>query len=274
MGTAHHIIISILIMNILSCTSETTTVISYNIRYDNQWDKENSWDTRKESIVGIFEKYSPSFIGTQEGLAHQIHYMDSALTEYDYIGVGREDGEKKGEFCAIYYISDTYNVIESSTFWLSDNPENVSIGWDAALERICTYGLFEHKQSKNRIWVFNTHFDHMGEIARRKSSELILQKINDLNSFSGPIILMGDFNSLPNSKPVYTILKEFKDETLYNHDTKEWLKYDNGVWIKDSISNITWRSQKFLLEVFPEVARLEEGQEFRLKQLARDDSEQ
>ena len=211
MRTAYHIIISILIMNILSCTSETTTVISYNIRYDNKWDEENSWDTRKESIVGIFEKYSPSFIGTQEGLAHQIHYMDSALTEYDYIGVGREDGEKKGEFCAIYYISDTYNVIESSTFWLSDNPENVSIGWDAALERICTYGLFEHKQSKNRIWVFNTHFDHMGEIARRKSSELILQKINDLNSFSGPIILMGDFNSLPNSKPVYTILKEFKD---------------------------------------------------------------
>ena len=211
MRIAHHIIISILIMNILSCTSETTTVISYNIRYDNQWDKENSWDTRKESIVGIFEKYSPSFIGTQEGLAHQIHYMDSALTEYDYIGVGREDGEKKGEFCAIYYISDTYNVIESSTFWLSDNPENVSIGWDAALERICTYGLFEHKQSKNRIWVFNTHFDHMGEIARKKSSELILARINDLNNFSGPIILMGDFNSLPNSGPVHTILKEFKD---------------------------------------------------------------
>ena len=211
MTTAHHIIISILIMNILSCTSKMTTVMSYNIRYDNKWDKENSWDTRKESIVRIFEKYSPSFIGTQEGLAHQIDYMDSALTEYDYIGVGREDGEKKGEFCAIFYESDTYKIIESSTFWLSDNPENVSIGWDAALERICTYGLFEHKQSKNQIWVFNTHFDHMGEIARRKSSELILARINDLNNFSEPIILMGDFNSLPNSRPVHTILKEFKD---------------------------------------------------------------
>ena len=211
MRTPHHIIISILIMYIFSCTSKTTTVMSYNIRYDNKWDKENSWDTRKESIVRIFEKYSPSFIGTQEGLAHQIDYMDSALTGYDYIGVGREDGEKKGEFCAIYYISDTYNVIESSTFWLSDNPENVSIGWDAALERICTYGLFEHKQSKNRIWVFNTHFDHMGEIARKKSSELILARINDLNNFSEPIILMGDFNSLPNSRPVHTILKELKD---------------------------------------------------------------
>ena len=211
MTTAYHIIISILIMNILSCTSETTTVISYNIRYDNKWDKENNWDTRKESIVRIFEQYSPLFIGTQEGLAHQIHYMDSALTKYDYIGVGREDGIEKGEFCAIYYISDTYNVIESSTFWLSDTPENVSIGWDAALERICTYGLFEHKQSKKRIWVFNTHFDHMGAIARRKSSELILESIKDLNNFSGPIILMGDFNSLPNSRPVNTILKELND---------------------------------------------------------------
>ena len=211
MRTPHHIIISILIMYIFSCTSKTTTVMSYNIRYDNKWDKENSWDTRKESIVRIFEKYSPSFIGTQEGLAHQIDYMDSALTGYDYIGVGREDGEKKGEFCAIFYESDTYKIIESSTFWLSDNPENVSIGWDAALERICTYGLFEHKQSKNQIWVFNTHFDHMGEIARRKSSELILARINDLNNFSEPIILMGDFNSLPNSRPVHTILKEFKD---------------------------------------------------------------
>jgi len=211
MRTAHHIIISILIMNILSCTSETTTVMSYNIRYDNKWDEKNSWSTRKESIVRIFEKYSPSFIGTQEGLAHQIHYIDSVLGKYDYIGVGREDGIKKGEFCAIYYESDTYKVIESSIFWLSDTPEKVSIGWDAALERICTYGLFEHTMNKKRIWVFNTHFDHMGEIARIKSSELILERINDLNNFSGPIILMGDFNSLPNSKPTHTILKQLED---------------------------------------------------------------
>ena len=211
MKTVYHIIVSILIMNILSCTSDTTTVISYNIRYDNKWDEKNSWTTRKKSIIRIFEKYSPSFIGTQEGLLHQIQYIDSSLTKYDYIGVGREDGMKKGEFCAIYYESDTYKVIESSTFWLSDTPENVSIGWDAALERICTYGLFEHKTNKKQIWVFNTHFDHMGEIARRKSSELILERIDDLNNFSGSIILMGDFNSVPNSMPINTIQKKLKD---------------------------------------------------------------
>ena len=211
MKTVYHIIVSILIMNILSCTSDTTTVISYNIRYDNKWDEKNSWTTRKKSIIRIFEKYSPSFIGTQEGLLHQIQYIDSSLTKYDYIGVGREDGMKKGEFCAIYYKSDTYKVIKSSTFWLSDTPENVSIGWDAALERICTYGLFEHKTNKKQIWVFNTHFDHMGEIARGKSSQLILEKIDDLNSFSGSIILMGDFNSVPNSMPINTIQKKLKD---------------------------------------------------------------
>ena len=69
------------------------------------------------------------------------------------------------------------------------------------------------------------------------------------------------------------LLKRFKDETLYNHDTMEWLKYDNGVWVKDSISNISWRSQEFLLNVFSKSAHLAVGQEFRLKQLALDDSQ-
>ena len=46
------------------------------------------------------------------------------------------------------------------------------------------------------------------------------------------------------------LLDQFNNVTLYNHDSKEWLKYDNGVWIKDSIKNITWRSQEFLLNVF------------------------
>ena len=69
------------------------------------------------------------------------------------------------------------------------------------------------------------------------------------------------------------LLKRFKDETLYNHVTREWLKYDNGVWVKDSISNISWRSQEFLLNVFSKSTHLAVCQEFRLKQLALDDSQ-
>ena len=69
------------------------------------------------------------------------------------------------------------------------------------------------------------------------------------------------------------LLDQFNDVTLYNHDSKEWLKYDNGVWIKDSIKNITWRSQEFLLEVFSKSAQLSFGIEYRFRQNAFHDSE-
>ena len=61
------------------------------------------------------------------------------------------------------------------------------------------------------------------------------------------------------------LLDQFKDVTLYNHDSKEWLKYNNGVWIKDSIKNITWRSQKFLLEFFSKSAQLIQKRSLGLK---------
>ena len=156
-------------------------------------------------------KYSPSIIGIQEGLLNQIQYIDSSLINYDYVGVGRDDGKEKGEFCAIYFDTTRYVLLKNSTFWLSETPETISVGWDAALERICTYGLFKDRITKKEFWVFNTHFDHMGIIAREKSSGLILKRIKKINRQSLPVILMGDFNAIPNSPPVEEILTELSD---------------------------------------------------------------
>ena len=216
MRKLYHFIITLIIINIVSCTSEKITLISYNIRYDNLHDEKNSWLKRKDEVVGIFKEYSPSFIGAQEGLKHQVEYINDLLRKYDYIGVGRDDGKSNGEFCAIYYDSSEYNLLKQSTFWLSSNPLEVSVGWDAALERICTYGYFEHKNSDKRIWVFNTHFDHIGRISREESSKLILDQINKLNGFSDPTVVMGDFNDLPNSLTIKTIIKKLDDAMKIN----------------------------------------------------------
>ena len=200
----------------MSCTAEKITLMSYNIRYDNLHDEKNSWLKRKDEVVGIFKEYSPSFIGTQEGLKHQIEYINDLLMKYDYIGVGRDDGKSKGEFCAIYYDSSQYELIKQATFWLSSNPLEISVGWDAALERICTYGYFEQKFSKQRIWIFNTHFDHIGRISREESSKLILDQISKLNGFSEPTVVMGDFNALPNSLTIKTLNKKLDDAMKIN----------------------------------------------------------
>lgn len=180
-------------------------IMSYNIRYDNKWDKVNSWAIRRGKVVELLIKYDPGILGIQEGLLNQVQYIDSSLTNHDYFGAGRDDGKKKGEFCSIFYDRNRYVLNEHSTFWLSGTPNDVSVGWDAALERICTYGLFKDKETGDSFFVFNTHFDHMGLIARERSSELILDKINEVNHQELPIILMGDFNSIPNSPPIKKI---------------------------------------------------------------------
>ena len=201
-----------IVVTVSSCIySQSHSIMSYNIRYDNTWDVENSWTIRKNKVIQILIQYAPSIIGIQEGLLNQVQYLDSCLTNYDYVGVGRDDGQEKGEFCAIYFDTTQYSVLNHSTFWLSETPDIISVGWDAALERICTYGLFRDRKTAEEFWVFNTHFDHMGARAREQSSGLILKMIKKINRRSLPLILMGDFNSIPNSSPVKEIKTELSD---------------------------------------------------------------
>lgn len=205
--------IILLFLLLLSYTifGQGVKLMSYNIRYDNKWDKENNWEFRKEKIVQLIKHYNPSIVGIQEGLINQVDYLDSSLVNYNFIGVGREDGIDKGEFSAIYYDTLQFRVIENSTFWFSETPDTISKGWDAALERICTYGIFEKYDSKRRFLVLNVHFDHVGIKAREKSSELLLKYINRINLNDYPVVLMGDFNSTPKEVPIVIIKSKLKD---------------------------------------------------------------
>ncbi len=192
-------------------TGQTTKIMSYNIKYDNVNDTVNNWNDRKAAMVTLLQKHAPEFIGMQEVLVNQLEYLNQSLPNYAYIGVGRDDGKKKGEFSPILYNTKNYELLASNTFWLSKTPNKISVGWDAALERICTYGLFKNKANNKKIWVFNTHFDHIGTKARKKSTQLILKKIKELNTEKLPVVLMGDFNLMPNEKPILVTKKAMDD---------------------------------------------------------------
>jgi endonuclease/exonuclease/phosphatase family metal-dependent hydrolase len=176
-------------------------VMSYNIRLDVKSDGENWWENRKDKVAGLMNYYEADFIGAQEVLHHQLNYLKEQLNGYDYIGAGRDDGKQAGEYSCIFYKTDKYTLIKQSTFWLSPTPDTPSKGWDAALNRVCSYGLFKHKKTKKLLWVFNTHFDHMGKTARLESAKLINQKIKELNKDNHPVIVTGDFNSKPEEEP-------------------------------------------------------------------------
>lgn len=209
-------ILSILILCSIAITAQSHNFMTYNIRYANDHDGDNKWDLRREKVASQIKFYEPEVIGLQEALESQVQYLDKQLSDYKFVGVGRDDGKTKGEYAPIYYKEEQLKLVEWSFFWLSDTPEKVSVGWDAALPRICTYALFEDNGTKEKFWVFNTHFDHQGETARLESSKLIYKKISEINSDNSPVILMGDFNLEPESSSIKFLSKKFNDTFSYS----------------------------------------------------------
>ena len=205
-----HLLLIFFFFNLFSGFTQVK-VISYNIRYDNPMDGENRWELRKNALVKMLRDQHPDFLAIQEGLYHQVLFLDSMLPNHAYIGVGREDGKTKGEFSAIFYDSTKLKLLQQRTWWLSPTPDSVSVGWDAAMERIVSYGCFIHKSTKDTLYIFNTHYDHIGKKARENSSKLILSLINDLQLKDKQVILMGDFNSTQKSKPIKILTNYFHD---------------------------------------------------------------
>jgi endonuclease/exonuclease/phosphatase family metal-dependent hydrolase len=189
-----------------SSYGQSMKLITYNIRLDLASDGENDWSHRKDFFNSQIQFYEPDIFGVQEATPPQVLDIAKGLPHYDYIGIGR-DGDGKGESASIYYNKKRLHLLLSATFWLSETPDIISKGWDAACNRVCTYGLFEDQKSKKTFWVFNTHLDHMGENARTNGIALILSKINQLNTAKLPVFFMGDFNSEPNSERIVNLKK-------------------------------------------------------------------
>lgn len=196
----------LLLFSITVVAQTHVRMMSFNIRLDVASDGENRWDLRKDKVAALIAFYAPDFLGGQEVQHHQLQYLLQQLPAYSHIGVGRDDGKTDGEYSCIFYKKDKYRLIQQSTFWLSPWPDSVSFGWNAACRRVCTYGLFRNKKTKQYVWVFNTHFDHISADARLQSAKLIIEKIKALNSKNYPVILSGDFNSKPLEAPAQYML--------------------------------------------------------------------
>lgn len=186
-------------------------VITYNVRYNTASDNENSWPMRREAVMDLLKFYKADIFSVQEALYDQITDLKEGMAEFEFVGVGRDDGNINGEFSAIFYRPSRYLLIENGTFWLSETPDHPSKSWDAALNRICTWAKFRDKETQKSFCIFNTHFDHKGVKARRESAILILKKIDELTGRKDPVILTGDFNLTPDEKPMMLIRQKLSD---------------------------------------------------------------
>ena len=172
-------------------------LMSFNIRMSgmSELDGDNAWKNRKGAVVKMLESENPDVFGVQEMLPDQQEFLRNSLPAYDMVGVGREDGASEGECMGIFFKKSMFTLMRSGTFWLSETPDEPSLGWDAACKRTVTYVRLKHKASGKTFYYFNTHLDHVGFNARQESVRLICEKIRQLvPDTAGAFILGGDMN--------------------------------------------------------------------------------
>lgn len=205
---------SIILCTSVSSFSQDLSVMTYNIRLDFEGDGENQWSNRKENVIKQIKFHDPDVFGVQEALPNQMDDLTNGLPDYAVVGVGREDGKRKGEFSALFFKKDLFELQDSGTFWLSETPSIPSTGWDAALPRICTWGLFRIRNSNQNLLIMNTHFDHVGELARQKSVALIYEQAQKMRTEETPLIVMGDLNLEPESTPIKWLQEKMDDSKV------------------------------------------------------------
>lgn len=205
------IFLTLFLMSVVIVTfGQTLNVATYNLRYDNKSDAEqgNAWQQRFPIISSLVLFHGFDVFGTQEGLHHQLQDLKSELTDYDYVGVGRDDGKEAGEHSAIFYNVKKFDLVEQGNFWLSEDTSKPNKGWDAVLPRICTWAKLKLKENGKELYFFNIHFDHVGTKARSESAKLILRKIKEMAA-NHTSILTGDFNVDQHSES-YNVLNNSK----------------------------------------------------------------
>lgn len=206
----------------LNIAAQQLNIATFNIRQKNNSDVGNLWTDRKDAVTDLIKFHEFDIFGIQEGFIEQLNDMQTNLASYSYIGVGRDDGKQKGEHTAIFYKKDRFTLLNSGTFWLSDTDLTTSNkGWDAALPRICTWGIFKDKKNGKKFIFMNTHFDHIGVIARKESAKLILQKAKEFAK-DLPLILTGDFNVNQQDEAYFTLANSNIVKDVYVQTTNKY----------------------------------------------------
>ncbi|HET6556796.1 MAG TPA: endonuclease/exonuclease/phosphatase family protein [Prolixibacteraceae bacterium] len=202
------------ILLLMACNvamAQNLRVMTYNIRLNIASDGVNAWPNRADQVSALLDFHQAEIFGLQEAMYDQIQDIEADLPKMKWVGVGRDDGQKAGEFSPIFYDSEKFKALKNGGFWLSETPDQPSKGWDAAFNRVCTWIILREIKTGDKFMVFNTHFDHMGLKAKTESAKLIIQKIKELNKDRLPVILMGDFNSTPETEAYATITGEMSD---------------------------------------------------------------
>ncbi|HET6994995.1 MAG TPA: endonuclease/exonuclease/phosphatase family protein [Chitinophagaceae bacterium] len=203
----------------LIVSAQDLNVMTFNIRYNTTSDSLNAWTYRKDKVASQILFHQVHLLGVQEALHEQMTDLQQRLPRYRSVGGGRDDGKEKGEYSAIFYDTTRLQLLETKMFWLSETPGVPgSNSWDAAITRMVTWARFRDRKTKKLFYAFNTHFDHIGQVARRESAKIVLNRVKEIAG-NTPVVFTGDFNARPSDEPIIIITD--KTNPLHLIDSKE-----------------------------------------------------
>ena len=275
------LVIAAVLLASLACCScnnagkedQELVVMSYNIRNSRAKDGDNAWDVRKPATTAMLDKVNPDVFGVQEAYPNQVEFITETCPRYGSYGVGREDGVNDGEHMSIFYNKDKIELLKSGTYWLSETPDQPTMGWDAACKRTATWALMKLKASGKQFYYVNTHLDHVGVEARVKGLALIVDNIADMNAEGLPMVLTGDFNVEPTDSCLFDLNTKMKSarETaavsddkpsftgfgLYPESIIDYIYYSNFSECKDfRVVNETFLNIPYVSDHYPIVSTL------------------
>jgi endonuclease/exonuclease/phosphatase family metal-dependent hydrolase len=179
-------------------------VMSFNIRTQTQDDGPDQWIFRRDDVGRMLSHSKPDVIGFQEAGKLQMDNLIERLPDYDWAGVGREDGKEAGEFSPVFWRRERFEKLDASTFWIAPDCTKPGKGWDAACTRVATWAALRDRTTGREWLALNTHLDHMGEQARTEGAKLIAGRLAGIAK-GRPMVITGDFNAGPET-PAYAAM--------------------------------------------------------------------
>lgn len=231
-----------------SVHGQTYTALTWNIRYDRPQDGPDRWDQRKEALANEVLRMKPHVVALQEVLYNQADYLDEHWPAYKRFGVGRDDGQRSGEYSPVYYDTATFSMVNGRTVWLSETPDRPGFGWDATCNRLASIVTLRDKATGDSLWVLSTHWDREGRKARIESARLIHAWLEPIMARGRRVIFMGDMNATLHTKSVKYLRKHFTEagqgtprRGTFNHFKlrKHCFKRMDFIWLSPGTFEVT-----------------------------------
>ncbi|KAF7329622.1 Endo/exonuclease/phosphatase domain-containing protein [Mycena kentingensis (nom. inval.)] len=139
--------------------------------------QEKPWSLRRLRIAEQVLGGGADIVCVQEALVRQVRdLLELFGADWDWVGVGRDDGAEAGEFSAIFFKRSLFTALSHDFFWLSPTPFVPSRFPGAGSIRICTTLHLQHGPTGKRFTVMNTHLDERSEDQRRLAGSMILHR--------------------------------------------------------------------------------------------------